>query len=152
MIYISSDHGGFALKQELVKFLHQKNIDVTDLGPSELNMDDDYPDYVFPLAHKVAADPIENKGILICRNGVGVSMLANKVKGIRVALSWNPKHAISSRNDDNTNILALPSDYIDVETAKEILEKWLETKFSGEMRHKRRLEKIASLETQMYSL
>lgn len=152
MIYISSDHGGFALKQELVKFLLQKKVDVTDLGPSELNMDDDYTDYVFPLAHKVAADSIENKGILICRNGVGVSMLANKVKGIRAALSWDPKHAISSRNDDNANILALPSDYIDVQTAKEILEKWLETKFSGEMRHKRRLEKITSLETQMYSL
>lgn len=87
-----------------------------------------------------------NKGIVICRNGVGVSMFANKIKGIRAGISWNPKQAKSSRNDDNTNVLALPSDYIDSKTALEIVDVWLKTKFSNDKRHLRRLAKVRSIE------
>ncbi|NMB70149.1 RpiB/LacA/LacB family sugar-phosphate isomerase [candidate division WWE3 bacterium] len=149
MIFIASDHGGFKLKSEIIKHLQSKQVDVTDMGPSEYKQDDDYTDYVYPLAHKVAVSPIDNKGILICRNGVGVSMFANKVKGIRAALSWQPEHAASSRNDDNSNILALPADYINVETAKKIVDAWISTPFSNEIRYKRRLEKIDHFEKQI---
>lgn len=149
MIYIASDHGGYSLKNELIKFLHSLQLEVTDLGPQHYMEDDDYTDYVYPVARQVAENPIDNQGILICRNGVGVSMFANKVKGVRAALSWLPEHAATSRNDDNSNVLALPADYVDVETAKKIVEKWLNTPFSNEIRHKRRLEKIADFEKQV---
>jgi RpiB/LacA/LacB family sugar-phosphate isomerase len=80
-------------------------------------------------------------GILICKNGVGVCMMANKFKGIRAGLSWNIKHAVSSRNDDNTNILCLPADYIFEEEALKTVEAWLNTPFSKEERFSRRLKK-----------
>lgn len=149
MIFVASDHGGFNLKNEIIKYLQSKQLDVTDMGPSEYIADDDYTDYVYPLSHRVAVSPFDNKGILICRNGVGVCMFANKVKGIRAALSWTPEHAASSRNDDNSNILALPADYINVEMAKKIVNSWISTPFSNELRHKRRLEKIEQFEKQL---
>src|SRR3989344_5984779 len=111
MIYVSSDHGGLELKNKLVAYLTQKNVEVTDMGPFELDSDDDYPEYVLPVVEAVLGAK-DNKGMLICRNGEGVSMLANKFKGVRAVLSWNSNHAKSSRNDDDTNILALPADYI----------------------------------------
>ncbi|MFA6981992.1 MAG: RpiB/LacA/LacB family sugar-phosphate isomerase [Patescibacteria group bacterium] len=143
MIYIASDHGGFKLKQSLVKFLKTNNYDVQDMGPQNYDEKDDYPDYVIPVVRKVQ-ESVENKGVLICRNGVGVCMLANKMMGIRAGISWNPKHARSQRNDDDTNVLALPANYVCAAKAKRILKSWLETYFSSEERHVRRLEKIYS--------
>ena len=148
MIFIASDHGGFKLKNEIIKYLQSLQLEVTDLGPAEYVEDDDYPDYTVPLAQKVAAQT-DGKGILICRNGVGVSMLANKIKGVRAALSWNPGHAASSRKDDNTNVLALAADYTDLETTLKIIDSWLSTDFSNETRHRRRLEKVARFEEQI---
>ncbi|HSX39299.1 MAG TPA: RpiB/LacA/LacB family sugar-phosphate isomerase [Candidatus Saccharimonadales bacterium] len=145
MIYISSDHGGFDLKNALVNFLNTKNMKVVDLGPQTLVPDDDFPDYTVPLVRKVSENP-DNKGILICRNGVGVSIMANRFDGIRAVLSFDPKQAASSRNDDDTNVLALPADYIDSEKAKQIVQTWLTTNFSGESRFKRRLNKIKQIE------
>jgi ribose 5-phosphate isomerase B len=142
MIYIASDHGGYNLKTEFVKYFSDNGIQFEDVGPYELVQDDDYVDYVLPLVQRVRAD--ENaKGILLCRNGVGVSMLANKFKGVRATLSDKPVHAKSSRNDDNTNVLAIPSDYVDSATALEILKTWLTTEFSNDERHVRRLYKVA---------
>lgn len=140
MLYITCDHGGFALKNKLIWFLSQENVEHEDMGPSEFVPNDDYPDYVIPVMRKM--DPNTDKAILICKNGVGVSMLANKFEGIRCSLSHSPKHAESSRLDDNTNVLALPADYIDDETAKDIVAAWLATEFSYENRHTRRLEKV----------
>jgi len=144
MIYISSDHGGFALKNYLIKTFRDKGIDLEDLGPKELDTGDDYPDFAINLAKKVAENQ-ENKGILICRNGVGMSVVANRFKGVRAALSWGPQHAKSSRNDDDSNILALPADYLSEIEAVNTTEAWLITPFSGEERMKRRLEKLKSL-------
>jgi ribose 5-phosphate isomerase B len=145
MVYIASDHGGFELKQKLVEYLVKMGFQYKDLGPFEYIADDDYPDYVKPLAENVAASS-ENCGIVICRNGVGVSMLANKFKGIRCALSWNPRHAASSRNDDNTNVLALPADYISPQEAEETVKSWLSTPFSNANRYIRRLKKVMETE------
>lgn len=145
MIYISSDHRGFELKNYLVKEFSLKGIKISDLGPEILDQSDDYPDYARLVAQKIQEDT-ENKGILICANGVGISIAANKFKGVRAALSWNPKHAESSRTDDNSNILVLPADYITKEEALEITQRWLITVFSNEERHLRRLEKVSKLE------
>lgn len=144
MIYISSDHGGFSLKNYLVKTFKDKGVDLEDLGPKELDDGDDYPDFAINLAKKVEENS-ESKGILICRNGVGMSVVANRFKGVRAALSWSAEHAKSSRNDDDSNILTLPADYISEIEAVDIVGAWLNTPFSGEERMKRRLEKLNSL-------
>lgn len=140
MIYVASDHGGFALKNKIVNHLEYQGASCKDLGPYELNPEDDYPDYVKPLVDKVLTKP-DNRGVLLCRNGVGMCMLANKFKGIRAALSWNAKHAASSRNDDNTNVLCIPIDYIFEEEVINMVDTWLKTPFSKEPRFARRLKK-----------
>lgn len=145
MIYISSDHKGFELKNFLVKSLVSEGIGIVDLGPFEIDQDDDYPDYAKLVAEKIQENP-ENMGVLICANGVGISIAANKFKGIRAALSWNTEHAASTRNDDGANVLVLPANYITQEEALEILQTWLSTNFSGEDRHIRRLQKISEFE------
>lgn len=145
MIYISSDHGGFNLKSYLVKMFLEKGVQIVDLGPEKLDIEDDYPDYAHLVAEKIQESP-ENKGILICRNGVGISIAANKYKGVRAALSWNPKHVESARRDDDINILVLPADYITQEEALKIAEVWLNTPFRNEERFVRRLNKLSALE------
>lgn len=144
MIYISSDHGGFNLKKYLIETFKNKGVEIQDLGPKDLNGEDDYPDFASELAKKIQESP-ENKGILICRNGVGMSITANRFRGVRAALSWNAQHAISSRNDDDANVLSLPADYISENEATDIVEKWLNTPFSNQERMKRRLDKLSSI-------
>jgi ribose 5-phosphate isomerase B len=140
MIFIASDHGGFELKNKITGHLEYEGLPYTDLGAHELRPDDDYPDYALPLIKKVAGEP-DSRGILICRNGVGMCMLANKFKGIRATLSWNTKHAVSSRNDDNSNVLCLPADYIFEEEAIKTVGAWLNTPFGNKPRYLRRLKK-----------
>ena len=140
-IYITSDHGGFELKNKLFGYLKQKGFDVMDMGPEQYIENDDYPDYVAPAMKKVQENS-ENKAILICRNGVGVCIAANKFKGIRAGLSWNTKHVQSARTDDDINTLCLGADYLNFGKAKKIAETWLNTKFSGDERHVRRLRKV----------
>lgn len=144
-VYLSSDHGGFELKNELTTYLQQLGYEIEDFGPQQLQPQDDFPLYTTPLAQRVAVEP-NSKGIIICRNGVGVAIAANKIKGIRCALSWDPKHAASTRSDDNTNVLALPADYITDEEAKQIAKVWLSTPFSSEERFARRIKEIEELE------
>lgn len=141
MLFLSSDHGGYRLKKQLTAFLDSLKVTYKDLGPYEPDENDDYPEYVLSLVKEMRKDP-KNMGLVICRNGVGVSMMANRFKGIRAALSWDPKHAASTKNDDNTNVLALPADYISLDEAKKILVSWVETPFSGNDRHKRRVNKV----------
>lgn len=138
-IYIASDHAGFDLKNKLFEYLKSKNYEIFDKGPAVFNADDDYPDYVNPVMKIMQKD---DKSILVCKNGVGVCIAANKFPGIRATLSFNTLHAKSARTDDDANVLCLGSDYIDLNYAKEIVDVWLETKFSEEERHVRRLNKI----------
>ncbi len=146
MIYLGSDHGGFALKQELAGFLHSQNLAYEDMGALELTHGDDYFDYAAPVAQKVGEDPENNLGILICRSGQGVNIVANKFKGVRAAVVWNSKEAMASRTDDLVNVLSLPADYISSEEAKQIVKDWLGTPMGTEERHVRRVEKINDLE------
>lgn len=143
-IYLAADHGGFNLKNYLKEYFKKVGLNVKDFGPLTLETDDDYPDFVVPMI-KELQNTRGNKGIVLCRNGVGVSIAANKFKGIRAALSWNVEQAVTSREDDNSNVLALPADFITTELAIEIVNAWLSTPFSNEERHKRRLDKISNL-------
>ncbi|HAJ44564.1 MAG: hypothetical protein UV53_C0003G0014 [Candidatus Azambacteria bacterium GW2011_GWE1_42_9] len=146
MLYIGSDHRGYNLKETLKIYLRELNCVFDDLGAKELIPDDDYPDYALMVAQKVAENPDENRGILICGAGVGVDIVANKIKGIRSALCFDIKQAQASRNDDNTNVLSLPADFISEDLAKAIVKTWLETPFSNDNRHARRIEKIKKIE------
>lgn len=144
-LYIASDHGGYALKKRLIRFIENElSHTLVDLGPPQHIEDDDYPDYTFPLAERVAQEAA--RGILICRNGVGVCIAANKVKGIRAGIGYNIAAAESMITDDNTNILCLASDHLSEDFAMAIVKRWLETDFPGQERHIRRIEKIEEFE------
>ncbi len=146
MIYIGADHGGYKLKEQIKKFLAKKKLDFDDVGAKTLDKNDDYPDYAKLVAKKVSQNPLRNVGILICRSGQGVCIVANKFDHVRAALVWNTKEAEMSRTDDMTNVLCLPSDYISQKEAESIVDVWLNTKYSTETRHIRRVKKISVLE------
>ena len=118
---------------------------VKDLGPTMFNSHDDYPDYVIPLARKVAKDN-KSVGVVICRNGQGVCIATNKVKGIRAVTGFSIKEVRTTRKDDNANVLCVPADYLKKEEIKKIVLKWLKTPFSHALRHQRRLQKIKKVE------
>jgi len=144
MIYIGADHAGYNLKEELKKYLQESGFEFEDLGNKELEMGDDYPDFAFEVAKKVAETG--EKGIIICGTGIGSCIAANKVKGARAALAWDEFTAVQSREHNDANVLCLGGRVLDAETAKKIVRLWLETKFSGEERHLRRLGKIKEIE------
>ncbi len=146
MIYIGADHGGYKLKEQLKKFLLKKKIEFVDVGAKKLKAGDDYPDYAKLVGKKVSQNPLQNLGLLICRSGQGVCIVANKFQHVRAALVWNTKEAEMSRTDDMTNVLCLPSDYINQKEAEAIIDVWLKTPFSSEARHVRRVKKISALE------
>ncbi len=142
-IAIGSDHAGFTLKEEIKKFLKEKGIEVVDFGThSEDRVD--YPDYAVPLAESVARGE-EDFGILICGTGIGMSIAANKVKGIRASLVSDVYSAHSAREHNNANILCMGGRVLGVELAKEITNAWLNASFMGG-RHERRINKISEYE------
>lgn len=143
-LYIASDHAGYALKKRLIRFVGRElNARITDMGPEVYDETDDYPDYATPLAKKVAKN---GRGILICNNGIGVCIAANKVPGVRAGIGYNIDVAETMMNDDNTNILCLPAKLLSEDHATAIVKKWLATDFSGAERHTRRLAKVAALD------
>jgi ribose 5-phosphate isomerase B len=146
MIYIGADHGGYKLKEQLKKFLSKQKREFVDVGAHKLKDGDDYPEYAAKVAKQISKNPMLNEGILICRSGQGVCIVANKFKGVRAALVWNEKEAEMCRKDDMANVLCLPSDYIDRQLAEKIVKVWLETAYSTESRHMRRVKKISALE------
>lgn len=146
MIYIGADHGGYKMKEQLKKFLKKQKLEFVDLGSKTLKKDDDYPDYAKLVAKKVSQNPLQNIGILICRSGQGVCIVANKFKHVRASLVWNSSQAEMSRNDDMANVLCLPSDHITQKEAETISKIWLNTPFSSDIRHIRRIKKISALE------
>lgn len=145
MIYIGADHRGFELKERLNKLLKEGGYQLTDLGDNVLNQQDDYVDYAIKVASAVKGGE-GNMGILLCGSGVGVDMVANKIDGVRCALVFDEERAIQAREHENANVIALPADVLDEETAYKIVKAFLDTPFSNEERHKRRLEKIDEVE------
>lgn len=150
MIYIGADHRGYKLKEALKVYLKELNFEFEDLGATDYDSSDDYPDFSLAVAKKTAENPEENRGILICGAGVGVDVVANKVKGIRSALCFDEGQARASRNDDNANILSLASDFTTEEKAKEVVKVWLETSYVKLERYERRLNKIKEIEKQNF--
>jgi len=145
MIYLGSDHAGFALKGRIKKFLSKKGSEYKDLGAHKLKKDDDYPDYAFKVAKAVSKDK-GSKGILFCGTGTGEVIAANKVKGIRAAVAYDDYSAKMSRVDNDANVLGIRSRGFSENKAKKIISVWLKTKFSGTVRHKRRIKKISNFE------
>ena len=138
-IVIASDHGGIKLKRAIVEALVQKGVDITDFGPDS-GKSVDYPDYAKPVAEKVA-DGVFDRGILICGTGIGMSIAANKVKGIRCALVHDSFSAKATRQHNNSNMLAMGERVIGSGLANDIVDIWLNTEYEGG-RHERRVCKI----------
>ncbi|WP_411842644.1 ribose 5-phosphate isomerase B [Salinicoccus sp. HZC-1] len=138
-IVIASDHGGVNLKRTVVEELKKKGMDVTDFGPDS-NDSVDYPDYAKPVAQKVA-DGEFDRGILVCGTGIGMSITANKVKGIRCALVHDSFSARATRQHNNSNMLSMGERVIGSGLANDIVDIWLNTEYEGG-RHERRVCKI----------
>lgn len=143
MIGIGSDHAGFALKGEIIKFLKDKGFEVEDFGTCG-SQSVDYPDYGLAVAEAVKDGKCE-KGIIVCGTGIGISIAANKVPGIRAALCTDGFMARMSREHNDANILALGERIVGTGLALDIVETWLNTEFLGG-RHQSRVEKITKIE------
>lgn len=143
MIYLGADHAGWQLKEELKKYLAEKGRAFEDVSKPQLDPADDYPDFALLVARRVA--DTENLGILFCATGIGMCLAANKIAGIRAALCWNEATARQSRQHNNANVLCLGAQAIDPELIRKIVNVWLETEFSGEERHMRRLKKVEEM-------
>ena len=140
MIAIGSDHGGYVLKEKIKEFLREKDIGYKDFG-CKTQESCDYPEFAKQVANSVSSNECE-KGILVCGSGIGMSMAANKVKGIRAALCHDVNTAKLSRQHNNANILCLGERTTDNDLALEIVDAWLNTGFSNDERHERRIGKI----------
>jgi ribose 5-phosphate isomerase B len=145
VIGIACDHGGFKLKEEIAKRLKEAGHGVKDFGAMALDENDDYPDYVIPLARAVATGEV-SRGIAICGSGVGASVAVNKIKGVRGALIHDCFSARQGVEDDNINVLCLGGRVVGNEHAWQIVEIFLKASFSGAERHLRRLSKVSLLE------
>lgn len=142
---IAADHGGFTMKERLTAALRDAGHEVTDFGAREFNADDDYPDFVVPLALAVARGEVE-RGIALCSSGVGASIAANKVAGVRAALIHDSYSAHQGVEDDDMNVLCLGSLVVGYAQAWDLVRTFLASRFSEAGRHRRRLSKIAALE------
>lgn len=148
-LYIGGDHAGFEMKNALKRYLLDLGYQIEDFGPYEFDPQDDYPDFVIPLAEAVAKDP-ESKGIIIAGSGQGEIMCANKIKGIRAALVYDDYSAKISREHNDANIMAMGARVVDLATAKRLVKIWLDTPFSNEERHLRRIKKISQFEDKLH--
>lgn len=144
MVAIGSDHAGFELKEKIKKYLMELGYEYKDFGTNS-NESVDYPEYALKVAESVARKECD-MGILVCGSGIGMSMAANKVLGIRAALCSTPEMARLSREHNDANVLTIGSRLIDENTAKEIVRVWLATDFAGD-RHLRRINKIRDIES-----
>ncbi len=145
-ISIACDHGAFALKEKVKSWLTEAGYDVRDFGCNSTESVD-YPDYVLPAAEALAEGQVD-RGVFLCTTGIGVSICANKVKGVRCALCSDSMTAHLTREHNDTNALAIGAGVVGENLAREILFTWLDTPFSGAARHQRRIDKISAYESQ----
>ncbi|MCZ2083437.1 MULTISPECIES: RpiB/LacA/LacB family sugar-phosphate isomerase [unclassified Kaistella] len=144
-IGICADHGGFELKEKIISFLLKNEFQLVDFGAKELNNNDDFPDYVIPLAQAVSAGEVF-RGIAICGSGVGACIAANKVSGVRAALIGDYFSAHQGVEDDDMNLICLGGRVTGYASAEELVLSFLNAEFIGAERHLRRLRKIKNLE------
>lgn len=149
LIYIGADHRGFKLKEPLKNFLKGKGYSVIDVGNNQYDESDDYPDFASKVAEKVSLDPLTNRGVLICGGANGINIAANKFVNVRAVVALTPDQAYDGRNDLDANVISIAADYLEPEAAEKILATWLSTPFSGEERHKRRIQKVGKMELKL---
>ncbi|SVA49949.1 uncharacterized protein METZ01_LOCUS102803 [marine metagenome] len=141
-IHLATDHAGLELKNAIKDYLIGKGHEVTDHGAHEYDAQDDYPDFIFPCARAVAANP-ENRGIILGGSGQGEAMAANRIKGVRAAVYYGSEREIArlSREHNNANVLSLGARFISEQEIYDIIETWLDEPFEGG-RHQRRIDKL----------
>ena len=144
---IAADHGGFTLKEQLAMSLRGSGYEVVDFGAHQMDPEDDYPDFIIPLARAVAAGEVD-RGVALCGSGVGAAVAANKVPGVRAGLIHDVFSAHQGVQDDNMNVFCLGGQVIGPALAWELIETFLVARFSGAPRHQRRLAKVQALESQ----
>jgi ribose 5-phosphate isomerase B len=144
---IASDHGGFALKEQVAELLRGSGHEVVDFGALHSSPGDDYPDYVIPLARAVAAGTVD-RGVALCGSGVGASICANKIAGVHAGLIHDVFSAHQGVEDDDMNVFRLGGKVIGSALAWELIETFLKARFSGALRHQRRVGKVKALEMQ----
>ena len=144
-LVVASDHGGVPLNEEVIDELRRLGHDVLDLGTHDANNGDDYPDYAEALGRKIASGECE-RGVLICGSGVGASVAANKVHGVRAGLCHDTYSAHQGVEHDNCNVLCLGARVVGRELALELVRAFVGARFTGEPRHERRLEKVLAIE------
>lgn len=141
-IFIGADHRGFELKNAILEYLHEKNIRIEDLGAYQMDAEDDYPDFAQKVAQAVLQNPDNHLGIVICGSGCGVTIAANRFKGIRAGLAMNEAQAQHIRENDHANILTLASDYADIEATKKIVDSFLVSQPKTSSKYLRRIKKL----------
>ena len=144
-IGIATDHGGLVLKEQLTVYLREAGHEVIDFGAYSLNPGDDYPDFVIPLSQAVAAGKV-NRGLAVCGSGVGASVCANKISGVRAGLVQDHYSAHQGVEHDDMNVLCIGGRVVGFEVARDLVDAFLAASFTGEERHVRRLRKVAALE------
>jgi ribose 5-phosphate isomerase B len=144
MIYLASDHRGFELKEKIKAWLDEWGYEFVDVGAHKHNAEDDYPDFVAQAAEKVSEDPVGNRGIVLGHSGQGEAMVANRRHGVRAAVLYAMNEEIIklSREHNGANVLSLGASFLSEDDAKTALKLWLDTPFSGDDRHIRRIGKI----------
>lgn len=147
MIYIGSDHRGFKVKEKIKAILDKKKLNYQDLGTNSNNAPSDYPDFAQKVGQSISSP--HDRGILICYTGTGMCIAANKIKGVRASVVWNIFTAKKSREDNDANVLCLPAKFITNTNLEKIVDEWLKTKFSGQERYVRRLNKINKIESKI---
>jgi ribose 5-phosphate isomerase B len=144
-IGISADHGGFARKEKLARDLHAAGHEVVDFGAARLALEDDYPDFVIPMARAVGRGELD-RGIAICGSGVGACIAANKVPGVRAAVVHESFSAHQGVEDDDMNVICIGGRVVASGLAWDLIKTFIEARYIGAERHKRRLAKVAQLE------
>jgi ribose 5-phosphate isomerase B len=145
-IYLGADHRGFDFKKKIYDYLKSKNLQVVDEGDKKLDLNDDFPQFASRVVHQLLADKeFDSRGILVCGSGQGMAMAANRFKGIRASLCLSVDQACAVRDEDDSNVLCLASDFTDFETAKNVIDVWLATPFAAASRYIRRLKELDEL-------
>lgn len=148
-IYLGTDHAGFELKEQIKTYLKEDGYEVEDCGAFEFNKNDDYPDFISVASKKTSKDP-QSFGIVFGKSGAGECIVANKIKGIRAILGFSKENVELSRLHNDTNVLSLGSAFISQDEAKELVKIFLQTPFSNEERHIRRINKIRQIENETH--
>lgn len=144
-IFLGADHGGYKLKEKIKVWLEKKGYEVEDEGAYEYNKRDDFVDFGKRVAEKIVSESEDVRGVVFCKNGVGMDVVSNRYKGVRCVLGFDKRQVRKAREDDDVNVLSLPAEYLSYKKGQRLIEAFLETKFKDKRRFVRRLEKINKL-------